>query len=886
MSSGPRLRPAVLAARERLAGDRAKLKEQHARGTPGIQLCSHLADMLDEVVLHLYQSALPDIGGDSLESEIALVAHGGYGRRDVAPFSDVDLMLLTAPAAHERAAELAKYLTRDICDAGLQLGFSLRTPAEACSMAWKDATIFTSLAESRLLAGSERLFERFLMRFRKSAQRRWRSLVLSIIDSRHEERKQFGDTAYLLQPNIKRSRGGLRDIQIVRWVGFTRFGESELESLYRTGALSRSDFNQLVRCHEFLLRLRNELHFFAGKSQDLLTRDEQVRLAELYKYEQLNSVLPVERFMRDYYDHTGEIRHVSANFVDGVRATSRLAARLAPLISHKVEEDLRVGPIHISATRKGLPRICGDLDEVLRVMDLANMYKKRIDHTTWDAIRNAMSHRPIENISAAAVERFLSLLSQPGRLPDLLRRLHQLRVLEQIIPAMQHARNLVQFNDYHKFTVDEHSIRAVECATDFVHDSRPVGIAYRDLRDKRLLHLALLIHDLGKGYDDDHCEVGALIAVETARRLNLSEHDSETLRFLVSQHLLMPHMAFREDMRDESVVLRLAREVGSPDVLQMLYILSCADLAAVGPKVLNDWKLELLTELYYRTRRHLTGEAESWSADRTAEERRASVRDLVAPSEDPIWWDKHIEALPSEYLLSVSPERIHAVLARLKRLRRNEVTAWARYDPERKVTIYLVGADETVTPGIFHKLTGALTGKGLQILSAEIHTLADDLVLDRFYVEDNDFSGPPPEERTNQVCDTLVAALTSGEDEAPAFRRLWRTQPGASAADYAEMPTTVRFDDSTSERYTIVTILTYDRRGLLYSIARTLFELGLVVHVAKIGTYLDQVVDAFYVTDSQGHKVYSQQVKNEIRRRLTESIAPPSPDSSPQEPNR
>ncbi len=874
MPNTPQLRPAVFAMREKLATGRAKLKKQHDRGSPGIQVCAHLADLLDAVVLNLYRAALADVGHQGLEEEIALIPNGGYGRRDVAPYSDVDLMLLTTPAAHGHAAELAKYLTRDICDAGLQLGFSLRTPAEACSLGLKDATIFTSLAESRFLCGNPRFFERFLDRYRHAARRRWRSLIATIVESRRQERRQYGETAYLLEPNIKRTRGGLRDVQMVRWVGFTKFGESDLEKLGRIGALTSVDRRRLLQAHEFLLKLRNELHFHAGKSQDLVNRDEQVRIATLYGYQPLNRLLPVERFMRDYFEWTGDVRYISSSFLDGARARSGVVAAIAPVFSHRVEDDFRVGPVHISATRKGLKKVRNDLAEVLRLMDLANMYQKRIDHRTWEAIRTEMAQRPVEEISDEAVNRFLSLLSQPGRLGGLLRRLHQLRALEQIIPAMQHARCLMQFNDYHKYTVDEHSIRAVEAATAFLNDPRPIGNAYRGLRNKQLLHLALLIHDLGKGYDDDHSEVGALIAVEVARRLHMSDDDAETLRLLVGKHLMMSHMAFREDMHDESVILRLTREVGTTDVLQMLYILSAADLSAVGPDVLNDWKLELLTELYLRARNHLTGEQAIQSDAQEASQRREAVRQSVATAEWDSWWEQQIDALPDSYLLLVAPSRIQEILVQLRQLQPNQATAWSRYLEERKVSTYIVGTHESITPGIFHKLTGALTGKGLQILAAEIHTLAHGLVLDRFYVEDTDYAGEPPAERTREVCETLERALTVDADKAPAFRRLWSSQQSSTAADYAEMPMKVRFDDTTSEQFTIITVFTYDRRGLLYSIARALFELGLEVHVAKIGTFLDQAVDAFYVTDSQQRKIYSQTKRNEIRQRLEEALSP------------
>jgi [protein-PII] uridylyltransferase len=876
MSTGLRLRPAVIAAREQLAAGRARLKEQHHQGQSGTKVSWQLAELTESIVKELFDASLQDVGNATIASQVALIPNSGFGRRDVAPYSDVDLMLLTTPAAQTAAGDLARHLTRNVCDAGLQVGFSLRTPAEACQWALQDATVLTSLVECRFLAGNEELFQKFWKEFWPWVRRRWRTLVTAAVKARWEERQQFGETAYLLEPNVKRSRGGLRDIQSVRWVGFLRYGEREPQRLAELGALSSADLESLTRAHEFLLRLRNEMHFHSGKPHDVLTRDEQVRIADEYGYTRLGAVLAVERFMRDFFEHTGDVRYVSSNFISGVQAPAGWSTVLSPLFSHRVEHDFRVGPLHISVTRQGLPRVTSNLASILRLMDLSNLYGKRIEPRAWEAIRQALTETPAMQVSPEAKQRFLSLLSQPGRLPALLRRLHDLRVLEQFIPAMQHARCLMQFNDYHKYTVDEHCLRAVACAAGFLDDARPIGGIYRNLHNKRLLHLALLIHDLGKGYDDDHCEVGQQIAVDTARRLDLSEQDSDALRLLVSRHLLMNHMAFREDLRDVSVIMRLARETGSPDVLQMLYLHSCADLAAVGPDVLNDWKLELLTELYYRTRRHLTGEDVSLSAARELVDRRAAVTKLAERETDQAWWGQQIAALPAAYLLHVSPQRVCEVLDRLHRLARNDVRTWFHYSPERKVCTYSVGAYESITPGIFHKLTGALTGKGLQILSAEIHTLADDLVLDRFDVEDGDYAGQPPADRVQEVCDALVAALTVNADKLPSFRRIWSASRGGGAASHAELPTRIRFDDTTSDQFTIITIFTYDRRGLLYSIARTLFECGLSVHVAKIATYLDQVVDAFYVTNAKGQKIHSQEQVNLLRQRLTAALEPPA----------
>ncbi len=875
MPASPRLSPIVLAARQQLAEGRAQLFLQHRNGSPGIQVCNHLSELLDSVVLTLFQASLSAIEDPELEHAIALIPNGGYGRRDVAPFSDVDLMLLTTPQAQTRAGELARHLSRNICDAGLQLGFCFRTVKECISLVQKDPVIFTSLAESRLLAGNPQLFRHYMDRLQRTARRRWKSLVGAVIEARRVERRKYGETVYMLEPNLKRSRGGLRDVQLVRWIGFARFGHSELESLFRVGAMTRPDRRRLLGSLEFLLRLRNEMHFHAEKGQDVLVRHEQVRLAEHLGYQRQAGLLPVERFMRDYFERTADVRYVSAHFVSGVQAASGITSAVAGVFSHRVENDFRVGPVHIRATRQGLVKVCSDLAEVLRIMDLANLYHKRIDHATWEAIRNAMSHARHDQISTATVHRFLSLLSQPGRLADLLRRLHQLRVLECIIPAMKHARSLLQFNDYHKYTIDEHCIRSVECATRFQDDPRLVGDVYRRLHNKRLLHLALLLHDLGKGYDEDHSEVGAQIAADTAQRLNLSPEDSDVLRFLVAKHLLMSHTALRQDLGDPSVILKFAFAVGSPEVLQMLYVHSCADLAAVGPGTLTDWKLDLMSELYQLTLQHLTAEDGPAQANERIESARSALRQSVDTRDDVEWWDRQIRAMPAAFLNAIPLDRLKEVLVKLRELGPTNVAAWSRYVPERKATVYLVGAYENVTPGIFHKLTGALTGKGLEILSAEIHDIEDGLVLDRFTVLDRDFSGTPPENRRDAVCRSLVDALTVNAQRPPVFRRIWESGHGAKASQFSELPTQIRLDDATSERHTIITIFAYDRRGLLYSIARTLFELGLSVHGARIGTYLDQVVDVFYVTDQEGRKIYDDRLRSEIRRQLELAIQPP-----------
>jgi [protein-PII] uridylyltransferase len=884
MTQGSRISPAILAAREKLSQGRERIRLQHDSGSLGVQVARQLTQLIDETILDLYQWALTDLWnseGKSLVGQVALVAHGGYGRCDIAPFSDVDLMLLHASASESALTPLVRKFTNGIYDAGLQLGFSVRTVPQACELARGDATILTALAESRFITGEETLFAKFTDRFRREAMRGHRTQAALIAKAREDERSKYGDTVYLLEPNVKRSPGSLRDIQFVRWMGFSRYGECDLESLYQLGCLTQADWRRLRDAREFLLRLRCELHFQAGKAQDVLERSEQVRLAELWKYEPSAGLLAVEQFMRDYFRHTENVRDAAEHFLENVRPASAVKAILEPLFSHQAERDYRVGPTAIRASRKALARLQQDLAEILRLMVLSSLYDKPIAHETWEAIRTAMDQRPPEHLeaplSADARVVFVDLLQQPSRLGTLLRRLHRLHVLEQIIPDMRHARWLLQFNSYHKYTVDEHSLRTVEAVTELMHEQSPLGEAYRAVRNKRVLHLGALLHDLGKGYEEDHSEVGRRIAAETAERLELEEHESNALQFLVHKHLRMSHLAQQHDIHDDRVLVPFAAEVGSAEMLRMLYVLTCADIQAVGPGTLNAWRSQLINDLYFLASELLSSGSPEEAADSRVRDRRRAVESLAASRIDDPWWRRQIEALPAAILLSTEPKRVVDELSRLHKLPHHEAVAWGRYFPERKATEYVVGTYEEITPGIFHKLTGALTSQGQQILSAEIHTLADSLVLDRFYVEDRDFTGEPPPERIEAVAAELVAALKDDAETPPTFRRLWQAQERATTATLNRSPTRVRIDNDASDRSTVIAVFTYDRMGLLYSIARTLFELGLSITRAKIGTRLDQVVDVFYVVDArEGCKIAEPQRLEAIRQSLLSGLESPA----------
>ena len=868
--SQPHFHPRVQAQREKLGQGRAKMQRQHESGSPGLQLGCYFAELLDHVVLEVYSAAVEEHRDPKALAEgTALVAHGGYGRLDLAPFSDMDLMLLHSPAVTPLIQDLAARLVQDLSDVGVDLGFSVRTPAQTLQLAVKDPVIFSSLVESRYAVGHMPLFERYLHQFRRKATRRSSNALVKLLENaRIEERLKYGETVYMLEPNVKRSRGGLRDIHLLRWVGFAAYGEPEPQQLHKMGHLSESDYARLRKAHEFLLRLRNELHFQAGRPQDVLNKPEQLRIAEMRGYEGDQGVLPVERFMQEYFEHTTNIRNVVGNFVAAAKWSSpwrTVEHRLRGVFGTSFHDDYIIGRRYISARGAGYDRVKGNLVEVLRLMELSSRLSKRIDHDLWQVIRDSMMAEKIDTVSEEAANLFLSLLGTTGRLGRLLRRLHEVRVLDKLIPGWDHARCLLQFNEYHKYTVDEHSIRAVEGAIQFQRNDGLLGRIYNKIEQKSTLHLALLIHDIGKGFAEDHSEVGRRIARDVARHLRMPERESEQLEFLVHRHLMLNHLAFRRDSSDQSILLEVASEIGSAENLRMLFVLTCADLDAVGPGVLNQWKIDVLSNLYERLSDTL---APSDIVGRWEEDARDRLRQLA---QDKPWVMKQIDELIPAYLQSTAPETIVEELERLQSLGPKDVVAWGRYLPNRGVSVYTVGAHEGIAEGIFYRLTGALTSNGLEILFADIYPLGDTLFLDKFYVRDPDHQGEPTRQRFDDIARKLVACLAEEQPDEPKFRRTWNTQ--RDSATLNPKPTHIRIDNSTSDHCTIVDVFAHDQTGLLYAIAKCLHQQQLSVRVAKIGTYIDQVVDVFYVTDKAGAKILDDLRLAEIRSAIYHAIA-------------
>jgi [protein-PII] uridylyltransferase len=862
-----------------LADQRRAIHQRLLDGASGAEIIGAFSELVDGLIIGRYRNAVRQ-GDEKIavagSQHCCLVALGGYGRRELAPYSDIDLMFLFETEAGEAATGLSREVLHHLWDLGFQVGHSIRTIRDCLELAPTDLAIKTSLIEARYLAGSADLFQQFQRRYLgRIVTRGIENFLEKKMDERRREYEKFGETIYLLEPNVKKSKGGLRDLHVLQWVGMVKYQAPTIQDLTDRGILSRHDYAALVDAREFLWRVRALLHVHAGMAQEILSFDEQVWLAQVLGFEDRPHLLAVEQFMQQYYRHTMGLHEISVRFIDRCRGVS-LWDRMAKLWpSPKVDGYFLVTGHDVTVPVELRPRVLGNPELLLRLFELAGAQRLKIDMTLLEDI-----HRHLDTLSDEAFRRpevsriFLRLLSGPGAIAPALEAMHRAHLLEKIIPVFATVRGLMQFNQYHKYTVDEHSLLAVAKCEGLAQEQSILGAVYREIRRKDLLHLAILLHDLGKGREEDHSEVGKAIAEETAGRLGFDDQETRTLVFLVHRHLLMAHTAFRRDPYDDKVMLGFAREVGTPEVLRKMIALTAADIAAVGPGVLTKWKESLLVELYLRTLPEVSGEREQGGGIQQVAQVAhdlAQDRMLTALAVEPEWIESQLTLFPLRYLLGTPPSRIAVHLAALRMLQPGQVRVVSHFNDTLGASEYTVVTFHDLTPGIFSKIAGVMAAKGLQILDAQIMTRPDGIVVDTFHVTDPDYRGAPPADRPTSIAETIEHVLKNAETVEHLVARSGRLT-SLRRLPANRQPTEVRIDNETSDGYTIIDVFADDRQGLLYVMTHAMFQLGLSVHASRISTRLDQVADVFYVTDQMGGKIEDPARLEAIRIRIADEV--------------
>ncbi|MEW4487546.1 [protein-PII] uridylyltransferase [Thalassoglobus sp. JC818] len=868
------------ALKKRVIEIRDKAQSLFDSGAQGLQIAGFLSESFDDFLVNLADNKLKEFPEEiqrKLLQDGAIVAIGGTGRGDMAPYSDIDLLFLHERGTDPAFFEFVAQYVQSCWDAKIQIGNSTRDITTCLAFARQDPQIATPLVEARWLWGNERLIEKLQTQFKQRVLfSRRKKFIDDCIAAREVGWSEYGPPAQELEPDIKTSSGGLRDLHLIRWIGFARYGVKDIDSLRLKGAITKSDARRLKAAWEFLTRLRIDLHLSAGKEHDRLTRDEQLRIADERNYDSQNGQRPVEIFMQEYFHHSSELAAITRRFVAMERPRSIAERTRDIVVGHRAEGMFFVSSDRIEVADRHMKSVCGSLESMLHLYKAAALYNVLPSPKVAEAIKKNLPESPAE-LSPRAAKTMVEIFQCTSALGPILRSMFQTRLLDVVIPQVTHIRNLLQFNQYHHFTVDEHTLRAIENATRFERNDGPAGIAYQEIRHKEVLHLAVLLHDIGKGMNTDHSVIGAEIAIDVGKRLHMPDYQIEQMSLLVRQHLVMADLAFRRDITDQQLILNFSREIGSPDVLKMLYTLTIADVSAVGPGTWNTWKENLLTELYDRCLVILSGKRYSYHEQQRIAAVKESVRTILQDrkvSSDAAGRISQLLTGFSAYYLTCTPaQQIADDLQVIVSLDDERVEVIASWDAATGSMEYRVmTANDTIQADCFHKMTGVLTAKRLAIISADINTTTNGVVVDSFRVIDSDFDGEPPRSRVAEVAQLLRKVLWKEITVEELFRMNRRFGASPPSEPASGLTDRVNIDNDSSDSRTIIDVFAADRPGLLYTLTRALYQMDVSINMAKISTHFDQIVDVFYVQEQNRTRLRGEERLRQVREGLMEAV--------------
>src|SRR5688572_26458073 len=722
-----------------LAEGLESFKALHAEAASGQESVRAHARLIDGVVQALTRLIVADArGADLTPTPFVVIALGGYGRGELHPSSDIDLMIVYDGALSPFVQRVMHELLYTLWDLGFQVGHSLRSLDDCVAMARTDFPSRTSMQEARLIEGARRPFARFGRVLRDNVYRKDFGEFLTMTLSEREQRyRKFGASPYIGEPNVKESAGGLRDMHTAMWLAAAKFGARTLRELADKGLITGREQAGADAALTFLWRVRNELHFFSGHKNDVLTRDLQPPIAKNLGYESEGDTLGVERFMRDYYLHARRIHRLSRRLIARCQETlsrrgsaerrQRQQALADGLVFfdgrlHLADRDaggLRSDPVRLMKVFRHLHRLGCDLSPDL----------ERAVEDSLDAVDDGV------RASAAVREVFLDVCRSWGRVALTLSEMHELGLLGRYLPEFGALTCLVQYDVYHKFSADQHSLLAVEhleaLAPGQSAESEGAAQVFNEVEKPELLMLGMLLHDIGKARGHGHVAKGIPLAEVLTQRLGLTEADGGLVVFLVAHHLTMSHIAQRRDIDDPKTIADFAATVGDPQRLRMLYLLTYADMRAVGPGVLTGWQAVVLHELYARTLTHLTGGRVERPNRHQLAPRLATLVGDGASLQDA---KAHLALTSDRYVASTSVQRMAEHVRLVQRLADTPVATELFHHPDLGSSDLVVVTQDQ--PGLFALIAGTLAAHGVNIISAQISTRADGIAIDTFQVND------------------------------------------------------------------------------------------------------------------------------------------------------
>jgi len=863
---------------EALAAGRAeiarRLVDEPGNGRAAAQATAFLHDQLVRLTYDIVCGRMLDAPVDGL----ALVGLGGSGRGEMAPFSDLDLMFLTAKAPtveQERAAEAILHLLWDL---KLKVGHSVRSVPQLIALAKKDMTIRTAFLEARWLWGEQAVFDLAMRRFRKEVVAGTAAdFVAAKLAERDQRHIKMGDSRYVVEPNVKDGKGGLRDLHTLYWIGKYVHGVERPAELVKAGLLSAAEFRRFDRAERFFWAVRCHLHILAGRAEERLNFDYQPRIAEIMHYADRPGKSAVERFMQFYFLNAKTVGDLTGVFL------AQLDEQLGKKGFRFALPTIRRRPKHLSGFTLDRGRISIPADgffqqDPVRLIELFALAARERLEVHPKAMRAAsgdagLIDRRIRS-DARANALFMEVLTSVDHPETVLRWMNEAGVFGRFVPDFGRVVAQMQFDMYHHYTVDEHSIRAIGLLAAIergeLKQDHPLSTAIlqKQIASRRVLYVAVLLHDIAKGRGGDHSELGADIALKLGPRFGLDAAETETVSWLVRYHLLLSSTAFKRDLADPKTIEDFVHQVQSPERLRLLLILTVVDIRAVGPGVWNEWKRTLLRTLFEAAEERLRLGHKQHGRSEIVEDRQ---KNLAAQ----LGWKAsaaraHTKRLPDSYWLAEPPawqlanaRQVAAAEAHIGDASPNVVV---EDDPESGATRVSVFTPDR--EALFYRVCAGLAAAGANIIDARVHTTRDGMALDNLLVLDGRGKAYSDRRLRARLAKAVEAALSS---EAPPALPSAETQRRTSAFEVAP---SVAIADRASTRTTVVEVNARDRPALLAGLAAALHGQGHDVHSAHIATYGERAVDVFYVTRADGKKLTPSEIE-ELRAALLEAAREP-----------
>jgi [protein-PII] uridylyltransferase len=888
LQPGKDLRPRIVVIlKETLATARAEAERQLMEDGRGTRCAMHLAQAQDEIIHALYDFAVRKLyraSAPSSAEKLSIVAVGGYGRGTLAPGSDIDLLFLLPYKQTGWSESVIEFILYALWDTRLKVGHATRSVDDCIRLAQSDSTILTSILEARYICGEESLFDTLSQRFRKEiAAKGAKAFVASKLTERDERHFKAGESRYLVEPDVKNGKGGLRDLHTLFWIAKFLSGANSTKELAEKGVFTREELALFEKSEDFLWAVRCHLHFVAKRAEDRLSFDRQPDLAERLGYKAHGGLKHVERFMKHYFlvakdvgDLTRifsaslEARQMKSTPVFG-RVLGRFSARRSGAIAGA--PDFRIEANRLTVVDEAV--LISAPVNMIRLFALAAEKDLEIHPDALKAVRRNLA-RINKEVCAdpEANALFLKLLTESRDPETALRRMNEAGVLGRFIPEFGKIVAMMQFNMYHHYTVDEHLIRSVGILAAiergrFSNDHPLSTEIFPTVSSRRVLYVAVFLHDIAKGRKESHSIAGERVAKTLCPRLGLTAPETETVAWLIRYHLLMSETAQMRDLNDFKTILDFANVVQSPERLKLLLILTVADIRAVGPSAWNGWKGQLLRTLYFETEPVLSGGHTSISRKERVAEAQAKFF-----AHYPDWSLEQKTAYAARhydnYWLNVETDRqvAHERLMARAKAEGEPVATEVRTDEFTAITELTIHAPDH--PRFLALITGACAAANANIAGAQIFTTADSLALDTILIQ-RQFANSEDEGRRAERVATLVRQVLKGEVRIKDL--IAKVQHPEARLQAFKVAPRVIIDNDSSNRFTVIEVNGLDRVGFLYDLTEALYRLNLNIGSAHITTYGERVIDVFYVTDLTGAKIVSATRHAQIERQLLAVLA-------------